>query len=512
MSDDLDLFGDGPDRPEGTPQAPSARAEDDADASAPLAARMRPRRLEEVRGQDHLLGPDRPLGRMLAGGELSSCILWGPPGSGKTTLARLLARRADAAFVAFSAVTEGVARVREIIQEARTRLQVSGRQTILFCDEIHRFNRAQQDAFLPHVEDGTVILVGATTQNPSFEVNRPLLSRAPVFILEPLTPEALGEVLKDALADAEQGLGELELSAEEGAIRVLATGADGDARRALGALEGAARLVGEGGRITEEVAREALQHRFAIYDRSGEEHYNLISALHKSIRGSDPDGALYWLARMIRGGEDPLYLCRRLVRMATEDIGLADPGALEVTVAAWQTYRFLGSPEGDLALAEAAVYLATAPKSNRVYRGWNEARKAAADTPGAPVPMHLRNAPTPEMEAWGYGEGYRYDPDEPGGVARQEYLPRELRERRFYRPGPQGLEPELARRLEAWERQRRGGEARREPPGGGTDAAATRGQADLTDEPAESTGETDDAVHGSDDGDPGGAGRADLSS
>ncbi len=452
MSDDLDLFGGGGTRP--SPQPDERREREAPDPAAPLAARMRPRTLEEVRGQDHLLGPDRPLGRMLAGGELSSCILWGPPGSGKTTLARLLARRGDAAFVAFSAVTEGVARVREIIQEARTRQQTSGRQTILFCDEIHRFNRAQQDAFLPHVEDGTVILVGATTQNPSFEVNRPLLSRAPVFILEPLSAEAVSEVLKEALTDPDRGLGAMELAAAPEALRVLTAGADGDARRALGALEAAARLAGEGGRITEEVAREALQHRFAIYDRSGEEHYNLISALHKSIRGSDPDGALYWLARMVQGGEDPLYLCRRLVRMATEDIGLADPRALEVTVAAWQSYRFLGSPEGDLALAQAAVYLATAPKSNRVYRGWGEARKAASETPGAPVPMHIRNAPTAEMEAWGYGEGYRYDPDEPGGVARQEYLPQELRGQRFYRPGPHGLEPELARRMEEWERRR----------------------------------------------------------
>ena len=456
MSDDLDLFGGGETR-RPSPQPDERREPETPDPAAPLAARMRPRSLEEVRGQNHLLGPDRPLGRMLAGGELSSCILWGPPGSGKTTLARLLARRGDAAFVAFSAVTEGVARVREIIQEARVRQQTSGRQTILFCDEIHRFNRAQQDAFLPHVEDGTVILVGATTQNPSFEVNRPLLSRAPVFILEPLSEDAVSQVLEEALTDPDRGLGAMELAADPEAVRVLAAGADGDARRALGALEAAARLAGEGGRITEEVAREALQHRFAIYDRSGEEHFNLISALHKSIRGSDPDGALYWLARMVQGGEDPLYLCRRLVRMATEDIGLADPGALEVTVAAWQAYRFLGSPEGDLALAQAAVYLATAPKSNRVYRGWSEARKAASETPAAPVPMHIRNAPTAEMEAWGYGEGYRYDPDEPGGVARQEYLPRELREERFYRPGPHGLEPELARRMEEWERRRRDG-------------------------------------------------------
>jgi putative ATPase len=464
MSDELELFpgsgtGDPGGRDEGgrwggSGAGSEGRGGREAEASLPLAARMRPATLDQVRGQDHLLGPDRPLGRMLEGGELSSCILWGPPGSGKTTLARLLAQRADAAFVSFSAVTEGVARVREIIAEARTRLRATGRRTILFCDEIHRFNRAQQDAFLPHVEDGTVILVGATTENPSFEVNRPLLSRAPVFILEPLGEVAMVEILREALADLDRGLGARELSADEAAVELLAKVADGDARRALGALEAAARLVEKGGTITEESAREALQHRFAIYDRSGEEHYNLISAFHKSIRGGDPDGALYWLARMVRGGEDPMYLARRLVRMASEDIGLADPGALEVAVAAWRAYHFLGKPEGELALAEAAVYLATAPKSNRVYSGWNEALDAAEATASAPVPMHLRNAATELMEEWGYGEGYRYDPDEPEGVARQRYLPEVLGTRRFYRPGDAGAESAIGERLARWERVR----------------------------------------------------------
>jgi len=423
--------------------------------SLPLAARMRPRTLEEVRGQEHLLGPDRPLGRMLRGGELSSCILWGPPGSGKTTLARLLASRADAAFVSFSAVTEGVARVREVIAEARTRRKATGRGTILFCDEIHRFNRAQQDAFLPHVEDGTIVLVGATTENPSFEVNRPLLSRAPVFILEPLSRDALVELLGEALSDAERGLGEAGVEADPEALELLAAAADGDARRALGALEGGARLAGSGGRIAESVAREALQYRFALYDKSGEEHYNLISALHKSVRGSDPDAALYWLARMIRGGEDPLYIARRLIRMAMEDIGLADPAALETAVAAWQAYHFLGSPEGDLALAQATVHLATAPKSNRVYRAWGAANRAAEETASAQVPLHIRNAPTREMSDWGYGKGYRYDPDQPSGVAEQEYLPPELQGRAFYEPGPYGHEKEVRRRLDWWEKRRR---------------------------------------------------------
>jgi putative ATPase len=459
VTDGLSLFGEGEAADAGRPPADG---EDPADRTRPLAARMRPRTLEEVRGQDHLLGEGRPLRRMLEGGDLSSCILWGPPGSGKTTLARLLALRADAHFVSFSAVTEGVARVREVIAEARTRRKASGRGTILFCDEIHRFNKAQQDAFLPHVEDGTVILVGATTENPSFEVNRPLLSRAPVFILKPLSPEDLTEVLRLALADGERGLGELELEADEEALDFLARGADGDARRALGALEVAAALAGPGGRIDAEVAAEALQHRFAIYDKAGEEHYNLISALHKAVRGSDPDGTLYWLARMVEGGEDPLFLARRLVRMASEDIGLADPRALEVTVAAWQAYHLLGSPEGELALAEAALYLATAPKSNRAYRAWGQARDAARETASAQVPLHIRNAPTREMAEWGYGEGYRYDPDEADGVAEQTYLPPELEGRSFYEPGPFGHEKEVAKRL-AWWAERRKGKKGHEP-------------------------------------------------
>lgn len=456
-SAELELFGpESRERPEESGARPSAEV-DEGSGGLPLAARMRPRTVSEMHGQGHLLGPDRALGRMLDGGELSSCILWGPPGSGKTTLARLLAHRADAAFVAFSAVTEGVARVREIIAEARTRRAVSGRQTILFCDEIHRFNRAQQDAFLPHVEDGTVILVGATTENPSFEVNRPLLSRAPVFILHPLEEEELVQILVDALTDVERGLGERGVGADEEALAVLARGADGDARRALGALEVAVGLVEPGATLTEARVREALQHRFAIYDKSGEEHFNLISALHKSVRGSDPDAALYWLARMVEGGEDPLYLCRRLVRMAMEDIGLADPGALEAAVAAWQAYHFMGSPEGELALAQATVHLATAPKSNRVYRGWNAARAAARDTGSAQVPLHLRNAPTESMKEWGYGKGYRYDHDEAAGISDQTYLPEVLEGARFYEPGPFGFEREIERRLDGWARRRASG-------------------------------------------------------
>jgi len=457
--EELTLFPGGGGGSEGVPlpgAVPSGGAV--PSAAAPLAARMRPRSLEEVRGQEELLGPGRPLRRILEGEPPGSMILWGPPGSGKTTLARLLAERADVTFVAFSAVTEGVARVREIIKEAGERLRATGRRTILFCDEIHRFNRAQQDAFLPHVEDGTVILVGATTENPSFEVVRPLLSRAPVYVLQPLDAVALRSILQEALADRERGLGELELVVAPEALDFLAGSADGDARRALGALEAAARLAGAGGRVGKGEASQALQLRYAVYDRSGEEHFNLISALHKAVRGSDPDGALYWLARMLHGGEDPRYIGRRLVRMASEDIGLADPRALEVTLAARDAYLFLGSPEGELALAEATVYLATAPKSNRIYAAWAAARARARETPSAPVPLHIRNAPTGLMEELGYGSGYRYDPDQEEGVSRQEYLPEELRGEEYYLPGPRGFEEILARRL-AWFRARRRGES-----------------------------------------------------
>ncbi|MEX2467001.1 MAG: replication-associated recombination protein A [Gemmatimonadota bacterium] len=415
---------------------------------------MRPRTLEEFRGQDHLLGEGRAIRAMLSGGRPGSMILWGPPGSGKTTLARILARDTGFSFVSLSAVTEGIPRVRQIMAEAEQRLKATGRRTILFCDEIHRFNKAQQDAFLPHVEAGTVILIGATTENPSFEVVRPLLSRAPVYVLEALTPDDLRGILEEALRDEERGLGQETIEISPEALDFLAVSADGDARRALGALEAAAGLAARGGTIDIDVAREALQHRFAAYDKSGEQHYNLISALHKSVRGSDPDGALYWLARMIEGGEDPLYLARRLVRMAVEDIGLADPRALDVTVAARDAYHFLGSPEGDLGLAQAAVYLATAPKSNRLYEAWSGALKAARATPGAPVPLHIRNAPTDLMKDLGYGGGYQYDPATEHGVSDQRYLPDEVAEARFYDPGRFGFEKTIRERLEWWARHR----------------------------------------------------------
>jgi putative ATPase len=392
---------------------------------------------------------------MIDQGQPASMILWGPPGSGKTTLARLIARETGVTFVPLSAVTDGIGRVRAIVAEASERLQATGRRTILFCDEIHRFNKAQQDAFLPHVESGTVILIGATTENPSFEVIRPLLSRAPVYVLEALSPDELRSILGEALESADRGLARRGVTAGDDALAFVAEAADGDARRALGVLEAAAGLVSDGGAIDLETAREALQHRFATYDKGGEEHYNLISALHKSVRGSDPDAALYWLARMIDGGEDPLYIARRLVRMASEDIGLADPDALAVTVAARDAFHFLGSPEGELALAEAVLYLATAPKSNRAYEAWSAAMARAKETPGAPVPLHLRNAPTSLMRDLGYGQGYRYDPAEKAGVAAQTYLPKDLEGERFYRPGPYGHEKTVQARLEWWSARRR---------------------------------------------------------
>ncbi len=419
---------------------------------APLAVRMRPRTLEEFVGQEHLVGAGRVLRDMIERDDLQSMILWGPPGSGKTTLARIIAERTRAAFVPFSAVTEGVPRVREILEEAEQRLRATGQRTILFCDEIHHFNRAQQDAFLPAVEAGTIVLIGSTTENPSFELRGALLSRCRVFVLEPLKPEHLEAILHRALADSERGLGGAKLAADPEALRFLAEVSDGDARRALQGLEGAASLVGPGGRITREIAAEALQLRFARYDKSGEEHYNLISALHKAVRGSDPDAALYWLARMIDGGEDPLYIARRLIRMAVEDIGLADPRALSVAVAAKDAYHFLGSPEGELALAEAAVYLATAPKSNKTYEAWGKALSAARETPAEPVPLAIRNPVTPLMSELGYGRGYKYAHDYPGAYVPQSYLPERLARARFYQPGEAGYEGRVKERLELWRR------------------------------------------------------------
>ena len=443
----------------------------------PLAARMRPRTLEGFLGQEHLLGPGRALGALIRRGDVGSCILWGPPGSGKTTLAKIIANYTDRHFEAFSAVTEGVARVREIIRQAEDRLKYQGQGTILFCDEIHRFNRAQQDAFLPWVENGIVTLIGATTENPSFEVNSALLSRCRVFVLQPLGAEEIAALARRAMADPDRGLGSLHLEIDDDAMTLLAREADGDARRALQALEAAAEFLtgsreqggGSGGaRISAAVIADALQKRFAKYDKSGEEHYNLISAFHKAVRGSDPDGALYWLARMLAGGEDPLYLARRIVRIASEDVGLADPRALAVALSARDAYHFLGSPEGELALAQAAVYLATAPKSNRVYAAFGRAAEAASEHPAEPVPLHVRNAPTGLMRELGYGEGYRYAHDAAEGYVPQEYLPPALQGARWYEPGDAGYEKTVRERMEWWEGiKRRAGETGEEGRGKG---------------------------------------------
>jgi putative ATPase len=442
-------------------------------AGRPLADRLRPRTLEEFVGQEHLLAPGKPLRQAIERGEVHSMVLWGPPGSGKTALAHLIARYSDRHFEPFSAVTEGVGRVREIIEKAQERLRYEGRGTILFCDEIHRFNKAQQDAFLPWVERGVITLIGATTENPSFELTSPLLSRLAVYVLHPLGPEPMRRIIDRGLKEG--GLvspAVVGRALSEEALDALVRYADGDARRALNALE-ALLLYARGQKpdafpLTAADLEEALAKRLPRYDKAGEQHFNLISALHKSVRGSDVEGALYWLARMIAAGEDPLYIARRLVRIASEDIGLADPRALSVALAAKEAYHFLGSPEGELALAEAAIYLATAPKSNRVYQAWFEALEAAREHPAELVPLHLRNAPTPLMEQLGYGVGYRYDHAEPEGLAAgQEYLPESLRGAKWYRPTDRGYEKTVAERIAWWEELKR-----RAAEGGGEAAAA----------------------------------------
>jgi putative ATPase len=414
---------------------------------------MRPRSLEEFAGQSHLLAPGMPLRESIEKGTVSSMVFWGPPGTGKTTLARLVARYTDREFVPFSAVTEGVPRVREIVREAEDRLE-TGRGTILFADEIHRFNKAQQDAFLPHVEAGTITLIGATTENPSFEINGALLSRVRVFVLRPLTPADITGVIHRALGDTERGFGTLGLTVDDDAVELLAREADGDARRALTVLEAAADHVGTGGRITAEAARDAAQLRFARYDKGGEETYNILSAFHKSLRGSDPQGALYWMARMIEGGQDPMVIFRRAIAMAAEDIGLADPEALKLAVAARDAYHMLGAPEGYLPMSQMVIYLATAPKSNSSYRALAAALEAAREHPAAPVPLHIRNAPTQLMKELGYHEGYQYAHAVPEAYIPQEYLPESLAGAAFYEPGPFGFEKEIAKRLAWWEELR----------------------------------------------------------
>jgi putative ATPase len=442
----LDLFGE--------PDATRRPREDDRrQRPAPLADRMRPRSLDEVLGQMHLLGPSRVLRQAIESGALHSMILWGPPGSGKTTLASLMAHITGARFVAFSAVLSGVKEIREVVAQAHLERSRHGAPTILFVDEIHRFNRAQQDAFLPHVESGTIVLIGATTENPSFEVNSALLSRCRVYVLEPLGEDDLVRLLRRALEDRERGLGTLGAEASDDGLRLIARLANGDARTALNVLEVAVTLAPRTGArrtITEAEIRDAAQKKTLLYDKSGEEHYNLISALHKSLRDSDADASLYWLTRMLEAGEDPLYIARRLVRFASEDIGNADPAALRLTLDAKEAYHFLGSPEGELALAQATLYLALAPKSNAVYVAYGKARDDVRERPAEPVPLHIRNAPTDLMRDLGYARDYRYAHDAPGARVDQEHLPESLRGRRYYHPTERGLEAELGRRLAEW--------------------------------------------------------------
>jgi putative ATPase len=467
------------------PKLPKRRASHDAADAAtlfssgragePLAARLRPRSLDEFVGQEHLLAPGKPLRDAIEAGTVGSMIFWGPPGSGKTTLARLIARYTDREFVPFSAVSEGVPRVREIVADAADR-RALGRGTILFADEIHRLNKAQQDAFLPHVESGTVTLVGATTENPSFEINGALLSRVRVFVLRALSVADLRAVLDRALTDADRGLGALGLRADDDALALIAAEADGDARRALTVLEAAAAHVGAAGHITADAAREALQLRFARFDKWGEETYNMLSAYHKSLRGSDPQGALYWMARMLDGGQDPLVIFRRSIAMAAEDIGLADPEALKLAVAARDAFHMLGPPEGYLPLAQMVVYLATAPKSNSAKRALHAAFDAARDTPAEPVPLHIRNAPTPLMKELGYGEGYQYAHAVPEAYIPQEYLPERLEGSVFYEPGSFGFEKEIAKRLAWWAELARRARAEEAPPGAGSGDDAKSGR------------------------------------
>ncbi|MGB0064959.1 MAG: replication-associated recombination protein A [Terracidiphilus sp.] len=416
-------------------------------AGVPLAERMRPRSLDELVGQEHLVGPGKPLRVQIERDDTTSMIFWGPPGVGKTTLAKIIAETTKASFIEFSAVMSGIKEIKQVMVDAARAAEMHSR-TILFIDEIHRFNKAQQDAFLPYVERGTIRLIGATTENPSFEIISALLSRCRVYVLESLKDEQIALLLERALGDNERGLGSLELTADDDALELIASYSSGDCRSAYNALEVAVQLVQNEKKITKTIAAEAVQKRVLMYDKAGEEHFNLISALHKSVRNSDPDAALYWLGRMLAGGEDPLYLARRIVRMAVEDIGLAAPEALNLCLSAKDTYDFLGSPEGELALAEAVVYLSLAPKSNAVYTAWGAVQDDIEHTRQEPVPLHLRNAPTKLMKELGYSEGYRYAHDEERKVADMDCLPESLNGRRWYHPTQEGREKQLAQRLE----------------------------------------------------------------
>ena len=429
------------------------KAANDTLKEAPLAERMRPRTLDDYLGQEHLLGPGKLLRQLIETDQLTSLIFWGPPGSGKTTLARIIAGATKSHFIFFSAILSGIKEIREIVKEAEEMRKFRGLRTILFVDEIHRFNKNQQDAFLPYVERGVFTIIGATTENPSFEVIAPLLSRCKVLVLNPLSDEDISGILNHALADTEQGLGNLGLSIGEDALAFMAEQAQGDARVALNTLETSARLA-RNGTITLETVREAVQKKPLLYDKGGEEHYNVISAFIKSMRGSDPDGALYWLARMLESGEDPIFILRRMVILASEDIGNADPRALQVAVSALQAFQLIGLPEGRIVLGQAVTYLATAPKSNASYVGINEALAEVRKSGALPVPLHIRNAPTKLMKELGYGSGYRYAHDYREGYVAQEYLPDQLKGRKFYDPDGHGYEKSIRERME-WLKEKR---------------------------------------------------------
>ncbi len=433
--------------------------ENPSDKTRPLADRMRPRTLDEFVGQEHLIAPGKPLRAQIERDDLGSLIFWGPPGTGKTTLAKIIAGMTRAEFIEFSAVLSGIKEIKQVMADAE-RARQYGTRTIVFVDEIHRFNKAQQDAFLPHVEKGNIRLIGATTENPSFEIISALLSRSRVYVLKPLTEEQIVLLLRRALDDRERGLGTVKLSANDDVLRKIAAYSSGDARSAYNVLEVAAALaldhekVTAGAEITAEIVQVALQKKVLLYDKAGEEHYNLISALHKSVRNSDPDASLYWLGRMLEAGEDPLYIARRVVRMAVEDIGLAEPNALSLCMAARDAVDFIGMPEGNLVLAQAVVYLALAPKSNALYTAYSDVQQDVERTAAEPVPLHLRNAPTGLMKHLGYGQGYQYAHDLEGKVADMQCLPENLKDRRYYHPTNEGVEKRIRDRMEEIKKQR----------------------------------------------------------